>query len=128
MWVPTTQLVKAQSNLIASFARAGVIEVSSGVGRFLFPAAANVINVSAAVNTAPTGAAIICDLNKNGVTMFTTQANRPTIADGAFSTGGVVTPDIVAVTAIDYLTVDVDQVGSGVAGSDLVVQVLYRFT
>ena len=73
--------------------------------------------------TAPTGASLIADINKNGVTMFTTQANRPTIAAGANSAGAVTLPDITALAAGDYVSVDIDQIGSGVAGSDLTVAI-----
>jgi hypothetical protein len=61
------------------------------------------------------------DVNKNGTTIFTTQANRPTIAIGANTALG--TPDITALAQNDYLTFDVDQIGSTVAGANLTVQV-----
>mgnify|MGYP001609965009 FL=1 len=66
-------------------------------------------------NTAPTGASLIVDVNLNLVTIYTTQANRPTITTGT-KVGSRVVPDIVAVSAGDVLTVDVDAVGSTVAG------------
>jgi hypothetical protein len=71
--------------------------------------------------TAPTGAAIIVDVNKNGTTMYTTQANRPTIA---VSTTSVVAalPDVLTLAPGDYMTVDIDQIGSTIAGADLTVQ------
>lgn len=73
------------------------------------------------VGTAPTGADLIVDVNINGTTIFTTQANRPTIAASA-NTGTSGVPDVTTVNVGEYLTVDVDQVGSTVAGSNLVVQ------
>lgn len=76
------------------------------------------------VRVAPTGQAARFDLNKNGVTVFTTQANRPTIAIGAVTSGKVSNLDIVTLADGDYLTLDVDQVGSTVAGSDALAQVL----
>lgn len=107
---------------IEAFDRSGVLTVSPGVRRFRFPVKATILGVSAAINTAPEGAAAIADVNINGTTAFTTQANRPTIAAGAFDSAEVV-PDVTAVAAGQYLTVDVDQIGSTVAGSDLVVVV-----
>ena len=73
------------------------------------------------VGTAPTGAEIIIDVNKNGTTLFTTQSARTTVVAGDYDSGAEDVPDVVAVAAGQYLTVDIDQVGSSVAGSDLTV-------
>lgn len=69
-----------------------------------------------AVGKAPTGADAIFDVNKNGVTLFTTQGNRPRVAAGS-TIGALAVPDIVSVVAGDVITVDVDQIGSTLAGS-----------
>lgn len=82
-----------------------------------------VLSVRASAGTAPTGASIIIDVNKNGTTLFTTQGNRPTIADSGFTSGKVTNMDVTTVAAGDYLTVDIDQVGSTIAGGSLVVQI-----
>ena len=37
--------------------------------------------------TPPAGAALVVDVNKNGTTIYTNQANRPSIAAGANSAG-----------------------------------------
>ena len=79
--------------------------------------------VHLAVNTAPTVAAIICDIHKNGTTIFTTTANRPQVAAGS-NTGTTVTFDVTTLADGEYLTLEVDQVGSGTAGADLVVSVV----
>lgn len=80
-------------------------------------------SVRASVNTAPTGAAIRVDVNKNGTTIFTTQGNRPNIAISS-NTSKVTSMDVTTLADGEYLTVDVDVIGSSVAGADLVVQVL----
>lgn len=110
---------------LQTFVRSGAIAVTTGQARFYFPIAATIVGVQIAVGTPPTGAAIIADVNKNGTTVFTTQGNRPQIAIGANSSA-VKTPDVTAVVAGDYLTVDVDQIGSTVAGSDLTAIIQYR--
>lgn len=84
---------------------------------------AHIRSVRATVGTAPTGAAIIVDVNLNGSTIFTTQANRPTIAIGATATNKIVNMNVAEIAPGGYLTVDIDQVGSTVAGADLMVQV-----
>lgn len=78
--------------------------------------------VRASVGTAPTGASLIVDVNLNGTTIFTTQSARPTITASSFTATG--TPAVTAWTNGTYLTVDVDQVGSTIAGSDLTVTVV----
>lgn len=113
---------------IATFARAGTIAATAGTGRFMMPRAGAIVGVSAAINTAPTGAAVIVDLNRNGATLFSTQANRPTVGIGQFATVTAAVPDITTFSAGDFLTVDVDQVGATVAGADLVVQVAYTLS
>ena len=79
--------------------------------------------VRASVGVAPTGASVIVDVNKNGTTIFTTQSNRPTIA-ASTNTDTADAIDVTTWAAGDYLTVDVDQVGSTIAGSDLTVTVV----
>lgn len=105
------------------FARSGTLVVATGQGRFYFESARTILSVRASVGTAPTGAAIIIDVKRNGTTIFTTQANRPTIAINAFTSGLVTNMDVNTVAAGDYLTVDIAQVGSTAAGADLTVQI-----
>ena len=54
---------------------------------------------------------LIIDINKNGTTLYTTQANRPTIATGTSAVTATL-PDVVALSANDILSVDIDQVGT----------------
>jgi hypothetical protein len=83
-----------------------------------------IIKVFLAVDTAPAGAAIIVDVLKGGVTIFTNQAHRPTIADGA-TTGQTTTIDISSWADSEYLTISISQVGESVPGSYLTVHVVY---
>ena len=77
----------------------------------------------ATVGTAPTGQSLIVDVNNNGSSLWgATQANRPTIAAGT-NTNKRTTFDDASIADGEYITVDVDQVGSGTAGADLVVTV-----
>jgi len=79
--------------------------------------------VRATVNTVPTGAAIRIDVNKVGTTIFTTQGNRPNIAVST-NTNKVTNMDVTTLADGEYLTADVDVIGSTIAGADLAVQVL----
>jgi hypothetical protein len=109
------------SSYVPMFSRQGPLTaVLTGQHRYYVESACTISVVRAAVGTAPTGASIIVDVNKNGTTIYGTQANRPTIAINGFTaTGG--TASVTSLAAGDYLTVDIDQVGSTIAGSDLTV-------
>lgn len=111
------------------FAKQGTLTTGTGTFRWYPPANATLVDAWASVGTAPTTSSIICDINRTGTTIFTTQGRRPTIsASGFYGASG--TPDgTVALTAgTDYVTVDIDQIGSGVAGADLTVGIRYYDT
>jgi hypothetical protein len=105
------------------FSRAGTLDVAAGAGRYPVPQAATILAARAAVGTAPTGASLIVDVNKNGTTIFSTQGNRPTITASSTSSAEA-TPDVTTLAEGDLLSVDIDQVGSTIVGADLTVVVL----
>lgn len=103
--------------LIFSFGGvSGVLSVGTGTGRLYAWRALTITGVSIAVGSAPTGSSVIIDVNKNGTTIFTTQANRPTVAISGFSSTKKV-PDVTAIAQGDVITIDVDQVGSTLPGN-----------
>jgi hypothetical protein len=107
-----------------TFAVVGTLAVGTDKApTILAPCTLTIVKVKLVVKTAPTGAAIIVDVHKNDTTIFTTQANRPQIAISA-TTGDSGTPDVTALAETDKLTIDVDQVGSTVAGADLTVEIV----
>jgi hypothetical protein len=114
-----------QTYRVETFSIPGTLTVGTGMARLYFPRACTIINVIASVGTAPTGASVIFDVNKNGTTIFTTQGNRPTITASAFVDTSSV-PDVTSIAAGDYLTVDLDQIGSTVAGADATVSIEVR--
>lgn len=107
---------------VQTFSLLGVIAVTTSASRFVAPRSGTIKGVRVACGVAPTGAAVIVDLNKNGNTAYTTQANRPTCPDGS-NQGSETVPDVTSLADGDYLTVDIDQVGSTVAGEDISVMV-----
>ena len=107
------------------FWSSGAMTVRAGVGRFYFHKAAVIEAVVATVPTAPTGASAIFDVHKNGTTIFTTQSARPTVPASA-NVSNIAVPAVRLVAAGEYITVDIDQIGSTVAGSDPTVTVRYR--
>jgi len=76
-------------------------------------------NVTGRVNTAPTGANLICDVRDNGASIFLNQTEMVNIAAAAYSDTSA-TKDH-ALSAGDILTFEVEQIGSGAAGADLML-------
>lgn len=107
---------------ILTLGRSGELTATAGTVRLYVPWACTITNVRTMVGTAPVGADLIADLNIDGTTAFTTQGNRPTITAGGYTDLDAV-PDVTAVSANSYLTLDIDQIGSGTAGSDIIMQV-----
>lgn len=108
-----------------AFTMEGTIVLKVGAIRWTSNASLTIIGAIATVGTAPTGSSIKVDVNKNGTTIFTTQANRPTIAISG-NASSIQTPDVTTLSSGDYLTVDIDQIGSTIAGADLTVQVFLQ--
>lgn len=112
---------------VYTFAVTGALTATTGKSRIYLEGNYSVETIRASVNTAPTGATILVDVNKNGTTIYTTQSARPTIAISGFTATGN-SPAITTFVAGDYIQVDVDQIGSTVAGSDLTVTIRLRRT
>ncbi len=72
-------------------------------------------------NTGSAGSTIV-DINKNGTTIFTTQANRPTLAfddsDKKVVSG---TPGVVELIEGDIITIDIDQIATGAADLSVIL-------
>ncbi len=81
--------------------------------------------VNLRAKTAPTGAAIVINIKKNGTTIFT---SKPQIAAGATTGGGsaVFAGSNPSVTDGDVLTVDIDQVGSTEPGRNVSVSLAFN--
>ena len=111
------------------FQISGTLAVATDqIGRFYLPFAVTFVEVFVRVITAPTGADLQLDINKNGTTLWgTTPANRPIIT-AAGTTDSVTTFDTTTGADGDYLTVDIDQIGSTVAGADLLGWIWARRT
>ena len=92
------------------------------------PVACTLSRVDLTVSAAPTGAAFLVDVNEcsapgTWTTVFTTQANRPTIAVSTLS-GNSTTFNDTSIALGNYIGFDLDQVGSSVTGSNLTVTVV----
>lgn len=101
------------------------LTVSTSVGYFDFPYNFTITEIIGTAKTAPTGASIIADVNVDGSTIMTTNkveieatevssltaTTQPTITDAVHLKG-------------QRLTVDIDQIGSTIAGQDLEIQII----
>lgn len=88
----------------------------TNVGRFVPRFAGTLISVKASCRVAPTGQSAVLDLHKNGTTVLT---NKCKIEVSETDTDDATTqPSIATATFLagDVFTVDIDQVGSTVAG------------
>ena len=114
--------VTEQTNSGAAFYKtysyAGAVAVHTGTDKFYpFDTATNV-EIEAYVGTAPVGANLIAQIKKDGVAVDTV-----TIAAG--TTSGLTT-STTSYTQGEALTVDITQIGSTTAGSDLKIN--FKFT
>lgn len=123
--LPNSQLATPNNVETLHFFVAGTQTTGTKKAAAVVGVAGEIVDVRAYLDTAPTGATFIADVNKNGTTIFTTQAARPTIAISG-NASSTTAPAVTAVAAGDRLTVDVDQIGSSVAGSDLYLSVTIK--
>lgn len=102
---------KFQNRFVAN----GPYRIDSSVdGGYISPTGFTISGIYLYRTTAGTSSSTILDLNKNGTTMYTTQANRPTIAfnDGDNKVSCAL-PDVTAISAGDVITIDIDQIEGG---------------
>jgi hypothetical protein len=117
------------------FAFPGAVVATTGKGRFRIPSGwtnVTIISVTAQLDTASSSGSVIVDLNRAAsgsygtkTTLYSTQANRPTLAASAFDHNATL-PNTTSLAVGDHLAVDIDSAGTGAA--DLVVQVGIRYT
>lgn len=93
---------------------------TSKSARVYMPFAATITKAKAYSKTAPVGADLIFDINKNGSTIWATQGNRVKVAAAA-NYGTQTSFDTTSLADGDYLDVDIDQIGSTTAGADITI-------
>ena len=102
-----------------TFVQDGVLTVATGTARWYSPRAVTITKIRKHVSVAPAGATLNMTLKKNGSSISTFN-----IADG--STTNVTNNLNLSVAEGDYLTIDITQIGSSTAGSDLNVVISYK--
>jgi hypothetical protein len=89
--------------------------------RFTMPYAGTLTAVKADVNTAPTGSTLVVDINEAGVSVLSTKLS---IDAGESSSSTAATPPVISDSALAsgaVISIDIDQIGSTVAGAGLKV-------
>ena len=98
--------------IILQFTTIAALTAAADKWRWIVPFDGVIVDVLVDSETAGSGGTSdIADIHLNGTTIFTTQANRPTLLvsdTGAWTKAGK--PEVVKVSAGDILTYDIDQI------------------
>ena len=100
------------------------LAVATSVITFRMPYAMTLTEVRASVTTAPTGAAITVDINQTAATILSTKL---TIDATEKTSTTAATPAVISTSALtddSEITVDIDAIGSTIAGTGLKVTLI----
>jgi len=120
-WGAATAASQAESIVIACSDETTDLTTGTAVVTLRMPYAMTVSAVKASVTTAPTGAALQVDINEAGVSILSTVLS---IDAGETTSTTAATPAVVSdssLAADAEITIDIDQVGSTIAGAGLKV-------
>lgn len=124
-YVPMFAVVTAERVLVACSDETTALSAATGVRTFRLPGPGNITAVRAGVNTAPTGATLQVDINKNGSSILSTKL---TIDASEKTSTTAATAAVISTAAFsddDEFSIDIDQVGSTVAGAGLKVLIVW---
>jgi len=123
----TSETIAPRELMIAISDESSNLTTGTGKSTFRMPGAGQIIGLPRInVNTAPTGAPIIVDVNKNGTTILSTKL---TIDASEKTSTTAATPAVVSVDTFaddDEFTVDIDQIGSTIAGKGLKLTIFWQ--
>lgn len=95
---------------------------TSSVGYYIVPRTGTIQYIYISCDTTGSASSTIVDIHLNGTTIFTTQANRPTLAyNDADKVAKSGVPDISTIQEYDVLTVFIDQVATGASNLSVVI-------
>jgi len=106
----------------------GALAVVSGVARFVAAYSGTISAVYIAEDDNGSANSTIVDVHKNGTTIFTTQANRPSIANDDADSVASGTPDVTSFVAGDVFTIDIDAIATGASGLGIAIAMTYIYT
>lgn len=112
--------------IILDVSRDESTSLTTGTGKYYFkiPFAFDLSEVRASVNTAPTSSTIIIDINKDGTSILSTKLTIDIDEKSSFTaaTSYVISDRVIAEDS--EISIDIDQIGSGIAGKGLKVYLL----
>lgn len=100
------------------------LAVADAVLTFRIPRAMTITSIKSSVTTAPTGAELIIDVNKNGTTVFSTLLSIDATEKTSVTAAVPAVLSTTALAADDEITVDITQIGSTIAGAGLKIWML----
>ena len=117
------QLLGVEEVIIVSLSDEGT-DLTAGTAKasFHMPYAMTLYAVKATVNTAPTGATIVVDINEAGTTVMA--STKLSIDAGEFTSTSAATAAVISAGGLAndaLITFDIDQIGSTAAGKGLKV-------
>ena len=113
-----------QSFVIACSDETTAFTTGTNKVQFRVPYAFTLTDVRCSVNTAPTGSTIVVDINESGSTILSTKLSID-ISETTSTTAS--TPPVISDTALaddSIISIDIDQIGSTVAGTGLKVMLI----
>lgn len=116
----TTGLI---TNVVA-LTHTGELSTYTGTKRWYAPKNITINKIKARVDTAPTGAGVVIQINRTTTGNVTTN-QQLTIADGTTLISDT-SPTISSMSEDDYLTIDIVSVGTTTAGENLTVEITYK--
>lgn len=90
--------------------------------------AGTVLAVSSGVRVVATGAAVTVDINKNGTTILSTKITIDVSENTSLTAATPAVISVASFAAGDRFTVDIDQVGSTIAGKELLTKLFYTYS
>jgi hypothetical protein len=122
----TVHSLRTESFLLACSDETSLLTTGTAKTTFRMPYAFTLTEVRASVNTAPTGAILTVDINEGGATVLTTKL---TIDIGELTSTTAATAAVIggagpALADDAEITIDIDQIGSTVAGKGLKVTLI----
>ena len=125
----TTTTITAQDWFVIA-ASDETTDLTTGTGKayFRMPFAGTLLAVRASVNTAPTGATIIVDINESGTSVLGTKLSIDASEKTSTTAASAATITDSALADDAEMSIDIDQVGSTIKGKGLKVYLKVRRT
>lgn len=121
---PAAGAAGVASFIIAASDETTLLTTGAGKVSFRMPYAFTLTAVRASVGTAPTGAAISVDINHNGSSILTTAL---TIDAGELTSTTAATQAVIGTATLEddaLISIDIDQIGSTIAGKGLKISLI----